>query len=143
MNSVNHYSLVHKFIPMLQAMKIPDAKAAVVKEWEPPEKSRAWKLPKVRNTTSIDLCHLKNSGLELRHQKHKGKVVFRVDIVKDDSCANAVFIESGSSASQMTAAKVMDTISRLPGCAGQAAYAVSADTQVKMEDAPTLLKIPK
>ena len=43
----------------------------------------------------------------------------------------------------MTAAKVMDTISRLPGCAGQAADAVSAFTQVKMEDAPTLLRIPK
>ena len=33
----------------------------------------------------------------------------------------------------MTAAKVMDIISRLPGCAGQAADAVSAYTQVKME----------
>ena len=43
----------------------------------------------------------------------------------------------------MTAAKVMDIISRRPGCSGQAAYAVSACTQVKMEDAPTLLKIPK
>ena len=43
----------------------------------------------------------------------------------------------------MTAAKVMDKISRLPGCAGQAADAVSACTQVKREDAPTLLKIPK
>ena len=42
----------------------------------------------------------------------------------------------------MTAAKVMDIISRLPGCAGQAADAVSACTQVKMEDAPKLLKIP-
>ena len=42
----------------------------------------------------------------------------------------------------MTAAKVMDVLSRLPGCAGQAADAVSAYTQVKMEDAPTLLKIP-
>ena len=42
----------------------------------------------------------------------------------------------------MTAAKVMDIISRLPGCAGQAADAVSAYTQVKMEDAPKLLKIP-
>ena len=35
----------------------------------------------------------------------------------------------------MTAAKVMDIISRLPGCAGQAADAVSACTLVKMEDA--------
>ena len=51
--------------------------------------------------------------------------------------------EQGSSASQMTAAKVMDIISRLPGCAGQAADAVSAYTQVEMEDAPKLLKIPK
>ena len=33
-NSPQHYSLVHKFIPMLQAMKIPAAKAAVDKEWE-------------------------------------------------------------------------------------------------------------
>ena len=37
----------------------------------------------------------------------------------------------------------MDITSRLPGCAGQAADAVSAYTQVKMEDAPKMLKIPK
>ena len=43
----------------------------------------------------------------------------------------------------MTAAKVMDIISRLPRCAGQAADAVSVYTQVKMEDAHPLLKIPK
>ena len=40
----------------------------------------------------------------------------------------------------MTAAKVMDIISRLLGCAGQAADAVSAYTHVKMEDAPSLFK---
>ena len=54
-----------------------------------------------------------------------------------------VFTEQGSSASQMTAAKVLDVIARLPGCAGQASHAVSAYTQVKMEDAPTLLELPK
>ena len=42
----------------------------------------------------------------------------------------------------MTAAKVMDDLARLPECAGQAADAVSAYTQVKVEDAPTLLQIP-
>ena len=63
--------------------------------------------------------------------------------MKDDSGSYAVFTEQGSSASQMTAAKVMDTISRLPGCDGQASDAVSAYTQVKMEDAHKLLKIPK
>ena len=33
-NSSQHHNLVHKFIPMPQAMKIPAAKAAVDKEWE-------------------------------------------------------------------------------------------------------------
>ena len=46
MNSLNHYSLDHKFIPMLQAMRIPDAKAAVVKEWEKVEKIPARQLKK-------------------------------------------------------------------------------------------------
>ena len=33
-NSMNHYDLAYKFIPLPQAMKIPDAKAAVEKEWK-------------------------------------------------------------------------------------------------------------
>ena len=40
--SLNHYSLVHKFIPMPQAMKIPAAEAAGDKEWEKLEKIPAW-----------------------------------------------------------------------------------------------------
>ena len=91
----------------------------------------------------MDICHLKNAELEAKHQKYKGRVVLRGDIVKDDSGSYAVLTEQGSSASQMTAAKVMDITSRLPGCAGQAADAVSVFTQVTMEDAPKLLKIPK
>ena len=43
-NSLQHYNLVHKFIPMPQAMKIPAAKAAVDKEWEKLEKISAWNL---------------------------------------------------------------------------------------------------
>ena len=91
----------------------------------------------------MDLCHLKNSELEPQFQKYKGRLALRGDIVKDDSGSHAVFIEQGSSASQMTDAKVMDIKSRLPGCEGQAAYAVAAKTHVKMEDAPSLPKIPK
>ena len=80
----------------------------------------------------MGICFLKNAELEAKHPRHKGRVVLRGDIVKDDSGSYAVFTEQGSSASQITAAKVMDIISRLPGCDGQAADAVSADTQVKM-----------
>ena len=81
--------------------------------------------------------------MEAKHQKYKGRVVLRGDIINDDSASYAVFTEQGSSALQMTAAKVMDIISRLPGCEGQAADAVSACTRVKMEDAPKSLKIPE
>ena len=82
---------------------------------------------KFRFASLMDICHLTNAELEAMHQKYKGRVVFRGNIVKDDSGSCAVFTEQGSSASQMTAAKIMDIISRVPGCDGQAADAVSAD----------------
>ena len=84
----------------------------------------------------MDMCHLKNAELEAKHQKYKSRVVHRGDNVQRRSYA--VFAEQGSSASQMTVAKIMDIISRLPGCDGQAADAVSAYTQVKMEEAHKL-----
>ena len=115
------------------------------------EKTLAWQLTKVSDKNEVidearngrtvhfaslmDRCHLKNLELEPQFQKYKGRVVLPGDIVKDDSGSCAVFTEQGSSASQMTAAKIMDIISRLPGCDGQAADAVSAYTQVKMEGA--------
>ena len=156
MNSMTHYSLVHKFIPMPRALKISDAKAAVEKKWKKLEKIAAWQLTKVSNKKEVidearkvhfaslmDICHLKNAEWEPQFQKYKGRVLLQGDTVKDDSGSNAIYTEHRSSASPMTAAKVMDIISRLPGCAGQAADAVSAETQVKMEDAHKLLKIPK
>ena len=110
------------------------------------ENISAWNLTKVRSKKEVidearmsgatvhfaslmDICHLKNAELEAKHHKYKGRVVFRGDIVKDDSGSYAVFIEQGSSASQMTASKIMDIFSRLPGCDGQAADAVSAYTK--------------
>ena len=103
----------------------------------------AWQQTKVRNKSAViaeartkghtvyfasfmDICHLKNSEVEPQFQKYKGRVVLRGDIVKDDSGSCAAFTEQGSSASQMTTAKVMDITSRLPGCLAQAADAVSS-----------------
>ena len=80
-NSLQHENLVHKIIPMPQAMKIPAAKAAVVEEWEKLEKIPAWDLTKVRSKKEVIdeawtkgrkvhfaslmyICHLKNAELE-------------------------------------------------------------------------------
>ena len=48
-NSLQHYNLVHKYIPIPQAMKISAAKATVDKEWEELEKFSAWNLTKVKS----------------------------------------------------------------------------------------------
>ena len=158
--SMTLYNVVHKFIIVPQAMNTPDAKSAVDTVWRKLETTHARNSEKVKSKKEVipqaqrdkkkhfaqpmDTCHLKKRGARpLEIQKYKGRVVLRGDIVKDDSGAYAVFTEQGSSASQTTAAKVMDFKSRLPGCAGQAADAVSAFSQVNMEDAPRLLKIPK
>ena len=157
--SMTHFNLVQKFIPMPQAMKIPYAKDAV-ENGKKLETIPAWDLgsqerkggysgstkrqKKVHFASKMDICHLKkNAELEPKLQRYKGRVVLQGDIVKDDSGPYAVFTEQGSSASQITAAKIMDVIARLPGCDGQVADAVSAYTQVKLEDASRLLKIPK
>ena len=51
--------------------------------------------------------------------------------------------EQGASPSQMAAAQFLDTISKLPGMAGETSGAISAYTQVKMTEAPRLLRLPK
>ena len=158
-NSLQHYNLVHKIYSYAsKPWRWPAAKAAVDEEWEILEKIPAWDLTKVRSKSEVIdeartkgakvhfaslmdmLFFLKNAELETRHKKYKGRVVLRGDIVKDASGSCAVLNEQGSSASQMTAAKVTEIISRQPGCSGPAAGAVSACTQIKMEDAPKLFK---
>ena len=143
-----HYSITIGYTNLFLCLKqwsSPEQKQQCIKNGRNLEKIPAWDLTKVRSKSEVideartkgakvhfaslmDICHLKNAELETKHQKYKGRVVFRGDIVKDDFGSYAVFTEQGSSASQMTAAKVMDIISRLPECSGQAADAVSAFT---------------
>ena len=89
---MTHYNLVHKFIPVPQAMKIQDAKAAVDKEWKKLETIPVWNLEKVKSkkevileaqrdkkkvhcATWMDVCHSKNAEFEPELQKYKGRVV--------------------------------------------------------------------
>ena len=61
-NSLTHYGLVHKFIPMPQAMKIPDATAAANKEWEKLAKIPAWNLEKMKSEKDVILEAQKEKG---------------------------------------------------------------------------------
>ena len=69
--------------------------------------------------------------------------MLRGDAVQDGAGCFPVLTEQGSSASHMEAAKVLDVISRLTACAGEASDAVSAYTQVKKVDASKLLRLPE
>ena len=77
----------------------------------------------------MDIYYLKNAKLEAKHQKYNRLVLLRGDLAEDDSGAYEVFTEEGSSAAQVTALEVVDIISRLPFCDGQAADAVFAHTK--------------
>ena len=80
--------MVHTFILVSQAMKIPAAKGAVDKEWEKLEKISAWNLTKVKSKKQVideakasgaavhfaslmDICLLKNAELEAKHLSTK------------------------------------------------------------------------
>ena len=95
-SSLQHYT---NLFLCLKPWKFPQQKAAVDKEWE---KISAWNLTKVRSKKEVideartsgakvhfaslmDISHLVNAELEAKHQKYKGRVVLRGDIVKDDS----------------------------------------------------------
>ena len=74
-NSLQHYNLVHKFIPMPQAMKIPAAKAAVDMEWEKLEKISAWNLTKIRNKKQV-IDEARTSGAKVHFASFNGHVTF-------------------------------------------------------------------
>ena len=84
--SMSHHNLVHTFIPMPQAMKISDVKAAVGKEWKKFETIPAWHLEKVKTkkelileaqrdkkkihfATLMDICRLKKCGVGAQSTK--------------------------------------------------------------------------
>ena len=85
----------------------------------------------------MDLCLLTRADLAKNFQRYTRRRV------KDEFRYRDAFAQQGASASQKTAAKFLDTISKNRGMAGGASDAVSASTQVKMIDAPRFLQLPE
>ena len=111
---------------MLQTFEIPDAKGSngeIMRETgntpdlapdESQKQERSDRRSKDKGQQSpffvMDLCHLKNSELELQCQKYRGKVVLRCNIVRNDFGSYTVFTEQRTSASEMTATKSMEIL---------------------------------
>ena len=81
----------------------------------------------------MGLCHEKHSELPPQDRVYKGRVVLRGDQIKDESGFNAVFSEQGTSSSEISTAKFMDAIAKMPGNPGENSDAVGAYTQVEMK----------
>ena len=58
---MTHYNSLHKFVPMPQATKIPDAKAATDKEWKKLETIPAWDVKKVKSKKEVRKKHRKTT----------------------------------------------------------------------------------
>ena len=128
---------------MPQVMKIPDAKAAVDKEWKNLKQFLAWDLRKVKSKMEVvmeaqrdnirvhfaslmGICHLKNAELELKLKKKK-ETLLRPILEPTQSSLNKARLRP-----QMTAAKKSWMLLQdYQVVMGQAADAVSAYTQVK------------
>ena len=86
-NSLQHYNLVHKFIPMSQAIKIPAAKEAVDKEWEKSEKFSAWNLTKVKSKKQV-IDEARTKGVKVYFVSVIGHMSFEECRIVDKSTKN-------------------------------------------------------
>ena len=66
----------------------------------------------VHFVTLMDNCHLKNSEMEPKFSKCKGRVVLRADVVMDDSGSYAVFTERRSAVKRIVAPPQINTVWR-------------------------------
>ena len=96
-NSLQHYNLVHKFIPMPQAMKIPAAKAAVDSECEKLEKIPVWNLTKVRSKKEvIDGVRTKGVARGIGSPRHAPNRLRRTREAPEPACVNTLFVWGGT-----------------------------------------------
>ena len=150
-NPIDHMGMVHLQLSPSEWKKIPDAKAAVQKEYDQLAALPAWDMKNVCEYHQVaeraastgktiyfgrifPLAHIKHSELSSDKHVYKGRVVFGGNNVRDENGVLAVFQEQGTSASHMVCAKFLDAIARMPGCDGQDADACKAYLQAYLSE---------
>ena len=155
--------LVARPVSRKEALANPDAKKALVKEWDKlraqgvsdESKVRPWSEVKAEARRAgktvhvgriFDICVEKNSELPASdpRRKYKGRVVFGGNDVRDQNAEAALFQDLGSSPATMEARKFCDMYSLLEGHSAQQADAVSAYTQAKLgTKSQTCIRVPR
>ncbi len=117
--------MVHKQLPPRERRKIPEAMAAVQKEYDKLLKSGSWDMSGVREYSELcaeytkkgrkchfgmvfPLCHIKHSELAKEHQSFKGSVVYQGNHVTDNEGLQAVFSEQGSTSCSFSQVQMLD-----------------------------------
>jgi DNA (cytosine-5)-methyltransferase 1 len=157
-----YWNMIHHEVSIKEAMQIEEGKKALDTEWSKLEKPEGrpacWDVNKPESKAVVmqrgrdqgieyhfgsikALCHIKNYELDPSMWKYKGRIVFRGDLVKDETGHKAVFTEQSTSASYMAGTKFIDIIARFPGCKGEDADATSAFTQITLKEAEEILGI--
>ena len=154
------WSLVSKDIPKSRWQQIPDAIKAVEKEWEKLRKINTWDESRVEAKRSVkkryermgkpvnfgrlhDICVEKFSELPEKDRVYKGRVVFGGHDIRQAEGLQVLFNDGGSGASFISASKVVDAVSMLPGCNGEQADAPMAYTQALIEGTDTYVTLPQ
>ena len=127
--SEHYFALIHNSIPIQEAKRIPAAKEAMDSEFKKLDKRGSVDWSRVQEKSDVmayavdngieydfgdlmTLCHEKHTELNLPQLKkvYKGRIVFRGDIVEDETGYLAIFSEQGTSSSQLEAAKMTDAL---------------------------------
>ncbi len=160
--SEHFWAMTHTPIKPQDLRRIPEAKAAVDKEFHNLDKINAWQWHTVREKhevqdeakakgetahfgNTMELGFIKNSQLEPEFWIYKGRIVFRGDNIRDENGVIAVFSEQAASASHVEAARSLDALARMPDCDGFDIDAIGAFHQIPLgKDCPTTwCSVPK
>jgi hypothetical protein len=152
---------VARTVTKKEASTIPEAMAALDKEWNKLEKQVAWELDKVRewksvsneakaNNTTVHVGRVfaflveKGSELPKGHpeRKYKGRVVFQGNNVRDQGGEYALFEELSSAPATMEAGKAVDAYGLVEGNLCQQADGTSAYTQALLGGVETWIRLP-
>jgi hypothetical protein len=154
-------ALVARPVGKKEAAEVPEAKAALQKEWDRLRAIKCWDESGVRPWSEVSnearrtgqKCHVgrifaicveKNSELDKGNpaRKYKGRVVFRGNDVRDENWDVAMFQELSSTPATMEGAKAADCYGLFPGHTVEQADAEQAYTQSKLGGIPTWVRLP-